>query len=389
MSFPTGLQIGAACCAAALLGALGCGQSNSSELPAKAPVLISVAEEDGVWWFKSGQRERFFAVGADLPDPPDPEGAEAWVNQTVVELRSSGFNAVTPAASIPAEWLDGRIRFISWPVHPYGAAVSEELEKPDKFSPDIFSQVIFGHVRWAARTTTQYGWNSEDVLGLILGDSPTWSSAPDVAVHPWVDAIRRRDEEAAAKRRWTGFLRGRYGSADEAGSVYGVEARSWEEIARRTEWPEAADEEAVRADTRAFLEVLAARWYESRLGLLRLHGRGPAVLFSDRIPGATLPRWLYPLLAERTDVIYVTWLDETPGRDEKLREIHEATGKPILVESVAETGSAYQEDVRSLAALPFVVGRLQYGTVPSASDLVKAANAEAETVHSLSGRGLP
>jgi|GEM_PF-2817416 len=391
MRFGARKRIGVVMLAATLLGLFGCGRTQGPQSSRDRPPPVSVVEEDGVWWFNSSAEEHLFVVGAELSEGPEASDvAELWTEQTLSEVLGGGFNTISPTVQIPKETFVDDLRVVSWPNSgSFDPPFAEDLVNPDDFYPDLFDEVFYGEARWQARVTSAFGRGAANLIGRSLGDSPSWAEPTDGKAHPWVEALLCRDEESVAKRRWVGLLRSRYDSAQAAGSVYGVVDRTWEEFAVRTEWPEAADEAAARTDGHLFLELIATRWYELRIGSLKDYDNGRVLALSDRINGPDAPAWLYPVLGQWVDVIYVVWPAGTPGRDAKLLEIHEGTGKPILVGASAASGAEYAEDVRRLAELPFVVGRIEEGPAPSEVELVEAANNQAQERHSSSGLSLP
>lgn len=369
----------------------GCGTRPGPPPPGE-PRIVRLEEGDGVYRLLNADREPFFCLGARMREETtleaDTPGADDQIERLIADLEAAGFNCVDDARADPSLFRE-RIHFIARPDTLRNDDLSKELIDVNETYPDLYHPNYFGEARWLGRQAVYYGYGSEKVIGLVLGPSPRWSRTEGDRLHPWVEAMRELDGGTAGKRRWIGTLRERHASASEAAEVYGTSDDDWEDLAWRTEWPEIAGPEAARKDAEAFLQVLAERWYRPRAeSARRTDPRGTLVL-SDRIQADGAPDWLYPIVSRHVDVLY---LDVGEGSDpaaDRLRAIHAASGKPVLVVGSTSDGAAYAAELERTASLPFVVGRIELGAVPLDDPRVVEANDQAAAWHDASNTPLP
>jgi len=369
----------------------GCG-TRPAQSPLEAPRIVRMEERDGVYRLLNADREPFFCLGARMREEStlevDTPGAKDRIESLIADLEASGFNCVDDARADSSLFRE-QIHFISRPDTLRFDGLSKELINVNETYPDLYHPNYFGDARWLGRQAVYYGFGSEKVIGYVLGPSPRWDGADGDGLHPWVEAMRKLDGGTAGKRRWIGALRERYASAVEVAAVYGTDDRGWESLAWRTQWPKVARPEAAYEDTETFLQVLAERWYRPRVvSARRTDPRGTLVL-SDRIEAAGAPDWLYPIVSRHVDALYLDLGAGGGPAADRLRAIHAAAGKPMLVVGSTSDGAAYAEELKRTASLPFVVGRIELGSVPLDDPRVAEANGQAAAWHDASKRALP
>ena len=217
-----------------------------------------------------------------------------------------------------------------------------------------------------------------------------WRSGP-LTVHGWVRAMMELEADAPGKQRWLEILRRNYADPAIAGQAYGVDDESWEELTQRTTWPEPVFKWKVYKDVNEFLPLIADAWYGMEAAALRRCDPNH-LIFGDKFEGAAdLPSWLYPIIGRNFDLAYIQWYATAQRQENKLAEIHAATGKPVLMgdssfshpnedvpkpkgvhmKTREEVGDAYASYLESMMETPYVVGWHLCGYIDGSPDLVR------------------
>lgn len=367
------------------------------------PQVIGVDQRDGVWWFVTGAGDEFVSLGVNHVEPylmtapynvrrtlehygadfitPDgrfnPYGAAAatWLEQVKRDFLAWRFTAFGFHTDVPLELVNDDFHYIARirvaPLEMYARSVA----RPDVFSP-AFARELENEVRRVCLLHK----GERNLLGYAFVDIPEWTLAPlryqsPPIVHPWVDALRALDADAPGKQAWIAVLREHYRAPQAAADAHGLRADSWEELQAHIVWPTPKDDRAVGKDSEAMLGAIAERWYALHSYYIRRHDPYHLIL-GDKLRGAALPQFLLPILQRHVDVILIQWYGRFAQQEAALRQIHAATGKPILlgdssfsvvqphqdlakgvhVRSQREVGEEYMAYLRDIMSLPFVIG---------------------------------
>ena len=221
------------------------------------------------------------------------------------------------------------------------------------------------------------------VLGYAYTDGPPWTVDDDTQdamarLHPWVLALMSLPADAKGKQAWLTLMKERYASATAAGTTYGRNISTWDELAAITSWASVSNNTAAAADSDAFLERLMRRWYEVRRNAIRAHDPHHLIL-GDKLNSnrdsrhrEAMTRTLR-VLKDYVDVIFIQYYAPADQQRGTLTAIYEATQKPILIGDTAcrplwkdndpanvayygELGQVYADDITKLFSLPYLIG---------------------------------
>jgi hypothetical protein len=160
--------------------------------------------------------------------------------------------------------------------------------------------------------------------------------------------------------------------------VYGLGAQTWDEVASVDDWSTVGDPAAVQADSTGMLAQLTDRWYSLHAATVRREDPHRLILGDKLLCGADgLPDYLLPILDEHTDLLYLQWYAHFEEQQATLRDLHERTGRPVLlgdssfavqiegqplrtkgllVEDHLRVGQCYADYLRAAMESGFVVG---------------------------------
>ncbi len=387
---------------------------------AEAAGFVRLEQIDGVWWFIDPDGEPFISVGVNHVEPhlwlapynqaatlerygsdlvdengrfdTTSDAARRWIDQQVAVCRDLQFNTFgvhTHSSIDPALYRD-RVYYIArLNTAPLAGWRERNGEGP---RPDVFSEDFRRFVEKRVREVTEEHKDSRKLLGYIYTDIPRWvlgqkdqtDTGESVMIYPWVNAILALGQESPGKQRWIELLRQRYGSAVAAAEAWGHSVSptygiSWNDLERRVDWSQPRDRAEAVADMRAFLHLIADRWYRLPRELLHEHDPNHLV-FGDKQMINLKHRWVVESLKQHVDAIcvqtYGRWATDGPT----MKQLHAATGRPIFngdgcfafaqpeqvglgvkglrtgARSVAEVAEFYAETLEGMMAEPYILG---------------------------------
>lgn len=265
------------------------------------------------------------------------------------------------------------------PVRFTGGSAYASIRYGDPFTP-AFAEEISRLAQ--ARCPALVG--ERRLLGYAFCDIPPWivpdhilKQTPTLGVtHPWVRKLRSLPTESPGKRAWQRVLRAHYSTLEKAATVYPGLPSDWEAWAAVTDWPEATDAAAGRADSDALMAEIAERYYACHTRAIRAVDPA-AIIFGDKLNGYRIPEYLYPVLRRHVDVVMVQINGFIGKQQPALESIHRRTGKPIVsgdfafniadhphqtngigtkLPSWPEVGAAYHDYLKGLMSLPYMIG---------------------------------
>lgn len=374
---------------------------------------VRVEQVDGVWWFIGPDGKRFISMGVNHIEPHlwlapynkaatlqrygadmvgsdghfNTNGAAArkWIDRQVEICRNLHFNTFakhTHPSIDPRLYQDQVYYVASLETAPLAGWRERKGEGP---RPDIFSAQFESFAEARVREACRIHKDSSKLLGYLYTDIPSWLlGRGDRQTYPWVNAVVALGESDPGKLRWIEHLSTRYSDAEAAARVWGLPVSPtyglhWEQMGRLVRWSEPADPARAREDMRAFLPILAERWYRLHHDLVRKHDPNHLILGDKNLIQNYYP-FLIPALKKYVDVVaiqaYGRWADDVKLTD----SIYKQIGKPIFngdgsysfaqpnqqewgakgfrtkARSLKEVASFYQETLRGMMSKPYMVG---------------------------------
>ena len=371
------------------------------------PGYFRLAQEDGVWWLVTPENERFFSIGVNHIDPnlllteadraasiarygedlvgendranPDGEAAMRYMKESLDRLESWGFNSLGGQNHVP----QSRLPYVAT----FRPAIIENWPVKKSF-PDPFSAATAKRVDEKAKKWAESRREDPLILGVTMTAMPLWATRSD-RIHEWVRTLMALGPVTPGKKQFIKVLRQNYQSPSAAAGVYGVQAQTWTELAKRTKWPKPAKPDSARVDQEVLLKRIAAAWYPLVTKAVRTHMPNHLVFGDKIVPWRDLPEWLVPIVAAEFDVMYFQWYDHADAQMDRLNTIYAKTNKPILmgdssfahpnervpkpkgvpVDSQAAVGTAYSDYLATMAGRPWFIGWHHCGYMEGAPDL--------------------
>lgn len=397
--------------AAASLAAAACDPADgAAEKTIGTPGFFRLEEQGGVWWFLDPAGERMVSIGINHIEPililsdsnkelfaarygrdligstleevNNSNAAKRWAKDSRDLIRSWGFNTLGVHNPVPQEEMPYVAIFRPAPIDGWAKL---ERRYPDPFDPRTEELLDRRAKLWCAK-------NADDplILGVSFNDMTLWRMGLKEP-HPWVRTLMELPAGAPGKRRWIEVLRGIYPGPLAAAAVYGVDDASWEALEARTSWPEPGRPWFALRDAGVFLPLIADAWYGAETRAIRACDPNH-LIFGDKFEGALdLPSWLYPIIGRHFDLAYLQWYARAGRQENKLAELHAATGKPILMGDSSfshpnanitnpkgvhlagprEVGEAYAEYLEAMMTTPYVVGWHHCGFIEGSPDLAR------------------
>lgn len=359
------------------ISALLCGHAAcAQESPA-----VSVARENGVWWFRSPAGTPFLSIGANHVEPiywQSPRNADfvremyggeifradgsfddespavkKWSARVAATFKDWGFNTLgfhNPLSRSLQEAIGGYyVCHLPIPV-PWGwnSKRSELVASFAKRPMDLFDDHFRAQLDEISDQLVKPRANDPRLLGYAYTDGPPWTieddtSAPGFAkltpaqkqMHPWVHALMSLPASAAGKRAWIDFLKKRHAEPAKAARVYAVQAMTWDDLAACTQWSGIGDAKTASADSSAFLFLLMRRWYEERHRSIRRHDAHHLIL-GDKLNLNRDRKYPVQRIASLkamqglVDVISVQYYASADEQVSTLAALHRESGLPIL-----------------------------------------------------------
>lgn len=299
-----------------------------------------LAERDGRWWLVDPLGCAFLSKGVNHVDPRGDwspalgyspyeravmeryGGFEAWVEETVLRLRSWGFNTIGSwsypslfdqmpytlildvMASFGFDWTSGRV-------------------------PDIFSSEFEAHADRVA--AEKCGPRARDplLIGYFLDNELRWGPDWRSPRHLLDDFMKLPAESPGKREAARTLLEAFGGDLAKLGSALGVPLRSLEDLLEyKGDLPAGGDFDKARS---LFLRRFAERYFSVAVSAVRRHDPHHLIL-GVRFAGVP-PREVLEAAAKYVDVITVnfyTWRPHEPPVD-ALRYIHQVTNKPVMI----------------------------------------------------------
>ncbi|MBV0926420.1 beta-agarase [Halomicroarcula limicola] len=388
--------------------------SNSDTVPDNVVTLEQ--DDDDVWWFIGPDGDQFVSLGVNHIEPhlwlgsynepetlerhgedfttmygtfnPYGDAAEDWIENIVDDVSELGFNSFGRhvQAGIPHQYYANDIYYVA-PMNTAPIASWKQVQENafKKFGPfpDPFSDAFERDISHRVEQVCKKHRSEENLLGYFYADLPWWQLRPDeqrdydenTFIYPWATAIVQMDATAAGKQRWLEVLRDGYDSAKEVAAVYDVDADSWDELARHTDWFDPADDESVRADLLELMQGVAERWYGLHEEYIRQYDEKHLILGDKQ---NFIPEWLFPFLEEYVDVTLIQKYEPFEAHHAKAERLYEETGNPIIngdgsfsvvrdeqseagskgyhFDTEEEVGEAYRRYVRKSLEQPYMLG---------------------------------
>lgn len=367
---------------------------------------IGLQQKEGVWWLVSPKGKPFFSIGVNhAVDPnlwlqpynkentaklfgeeiktawrtPDAEASKKWLSQIEDWIREWKFDAfgmhfrgVNNAHISPDLYYTDQIRLMKF--HP--------SMKPGDPWPDVFSDAFVQKVDNTAKAVCEKNKNKPNLLGYYFTDEPAWDNffrrVPEnfkwwFYFNPWTDTLRKLPADAPGKQAWISVLKNNYPSPQQAAAVYGVHATTWTELEQMADWPIPKKSPDVTRDNTQMLMRIAEKWYAIQHAAVRKYDPNH-LIFGDKHRNQ-VQKWLYPVLKKYVDVVVIQRGGWNPGFEEHFREVHQKTGKPILIgdgvpdykQTISgeityhkynekKIGQSYSKFVQTLTSQPYIVG---------------------------------
>lgn len=376
--------------------------------------FVHVEKIDGVWFMVNADGERFVPTGmnhvgqlsrfapynrefwlkefgADLftkqgyVNWKGPE-AKQWMRRIAKDHKDYGFNTLAfhHPPPMPSEYCNelelyyfGKIRMSH--VH----ARRAKTMSPDKTFPDVFDAAWLEQLDRHVRRATSRHKDAKYLLGYSYDDLPAYTISNlerrigGFEHHPWILDVISKPGLTAGKSVWIDILKSQYSSAAEAAEMYGVSASKWDDFADVTQWGIPTDLKQGSIDQVTMNARIIEAYLKAHHDAIRNHDPDHLIL-GDKIQNQRpQPDWVWNIVKKYVDVIVIQDYDFfTPQHAEKLRHIHEVTGKPIIngdhsygmlrpnmkdvkgvkVESAEAKGREYATYLRGIMNLPFMVG---------------------------------
>lgn len=299
-----------------------------------------VAEREGRWWLVDPLGCVFVSKGVNHVDPHgdwspalgyspyeravrDRYGSfEAWVEETVVRLRSWGFNTIGSwsyqglfdqmpytvildvMASFGFDWVSGRV-------------------------PDIFSPEFEAHAERVAAEKCSPRARDPLLLGYFFDNELRWGPDWRSSKHLLDDFVKLPAESPGKREAARALLDAFGGDLAKLGSALGVQLLSLDDLlAYSGDLPLGGEFDKARS---LFLRRFAERYFSVAAAAVRRHDPNHLIL-GVRFAGVP-PREVLEAIAGYADAVTVnfyTWRPHDPPV-EALRSVHQATGKPVMV----------------------------------------------------------
>ena len=260
-------------------------------------------------------------------------GAKRWMKQVLVELDDWGFNALGYHTDAPRPLFRDNISYVQGMstaiVQSYARKRLTTLTSwPDVFAAE-FEQVVDAVVRPIAIDCRE----DPNLIGYAFSDTPSWALPRDGSTPAWVAYLQTRKANFPGKLAWIEVLQGQYPSPEAAAKAYGLtDIGDWQQLAATTEWPDSEKSEQRVRDNLEMMRAIATRWFDVHVAAIRKYDTIHMILGDKFNCNRPLPKYLWPIIEKHIDVVLVQWFSRSFDVQRKfLRELHEATGKPILL----------------------------------------------------------
>lgn len=253
-------------------------------------------------------------------------------------IRDWGYNSL--GYDSPREYI-GRLPFFAiLPV----SRNSRTLSNRDFYFPDVFGDGFLEPLTYRVRSTCNRLKNEKMFIGYYLTNSPYWdlNKARSFLQDDWVSSNRRRLEGSPGKQRYVDFLESRYnGDFSKFNEIYRTDSSSFTELLGNPFEGLDLSDPTIFSDDEAFLGVIAEHYFSTTVAVIRENDPNH-LIFGDRHKLGDHPRVVLEQELKYVDAIAIRCGPTTEplpgqGNDEVefnadlFDEIHEISGKPIIV----------------------------------------------------------
>jgi len=286
-----------------------------------------------------------------------------WAKAAVARLRNWGFNTIG-AWSDRVTWQQGMPYTV---ILHFADSVKREaaLSFPDVFDPE-FERELRTIAQRVCRPLADDRWLIGYFTDNELRWGPDWRSGNSLFVE-----FLQLDDGAAGRQALVSFLRGRYPTVERLNEAWRTQYDTFEQVGRTPQVGSRIPEE----DQDAFLSLIATRYFSVAQQAIRAVDQHHLVL-GCRFAGYA-PRPVLEGMRDHVDVVSLNHYAVDPPV-ELLQEIHQVTGRPVLitefsfrgrdsglpntrgagviVDTQQERAEHFASYVRKLMSLPMVVG---------------------------------
>ncbi|HSV75194.1 MAG TPA: hypothetical protein VLH79_15665 [Chthonomonadales bacterium] len=361
----------------------------------KATGFFRVERVDGRWWLIDPVGEAFFAVGTDhvsyhvhwaekLGYAPYARNVaakygseERWAASAARRLRAWGFNLLGAGAgrSVRHRGL-AHTDFLS--VGADFTAISYIAERTTWTGfPDVFHPKWPAWCDWVARRICAPQRNDPWLLGIFLDNELEWfgKNGRETGL---VDEVLKRPADHPSRLALAAFLRERHATVDALRAAWGRPDATFESPAP----PESPETPAATRDRRAFVRLIAERYFSVAVAAIRRHAPNHLIL-GCRFAGTAPDVWAEA--GRHLDIVSVNFYGRvdlergiTTDMPRALADYYRRSGRPLMITEWSfpaldaglpslhgagqrvltqrDRARAYSIYKRRLFALPFMVG---------------------------------
>ncbi len=395
--------------------------------------FIHVENINGIWWLIDADGKKFIPTGMNHIAPSirfapynkyhwikkfgkgifsgnyinwkGPE-VKKWMRQIVKDHKNFNFDTIAfhHPEFMPDEYYEelkiyylGKLRLGH--VH---ASRAKKWGKGGKF-PDVFSKEWKNEADIKTKNYCEKHKDNKYFLGYTYDDLPDYSIISIISFlkwkkqytgfvhHPWVIDIISKPGLTKGKKVWMKILKKQYPSVKEAGEMYNVNLKKWEDISEITKWGIPNKEEQGYKDQTEMNKKIVDAWLKTCHDLIRKYDPNHLILGDKIQMGWGQPEWIWGIVKKYVDVIFIQLYDYySPNHERILKKIHRKTNKPIIngdhsygfkrpkmyavkgkpVDSLEEMGQEYSIYLKGIMNLPFMLGWQFCGYIETWSGVV-------------------
>ena len=376
--------------------------------------FVHVEKQGGIWYMINADGERFIPTGMNHVGPmhrfarynrkfwvekfgedvfsangqPDWKGpgVKRWMEQIAKDHLDNGFNTLAfhHPMTMPTEYCNelglyyfGKLKYSH--VNPKRA---RRFSRDKKYA-DVFDPGWLKGLDVFVKNYTSKHKGSKYLLGYSFEDLPAYTvhhlekRVTKFEHHPWIIDIISKPGLTKGKQAWIDVLKDQYSTAAEVAKMYQLDASNWTDFGAITKWPLPKDPKQGFADQALMNAKIVDAYLKGYHDAIRKHDPNHLILGDKIQVQKPQPDWVWEIVRKYVDVILIQDYDFfTPAHENKLRRIHNLTGKPIIngdhsygvlrphmstvkgipVDSAEEKGEQYAIYLRGTLNLPFMLG---------------------------------
>lgn len=363
--------------------------------------FYKVKKYDDRWMFETPKGDRFYSLGVncvtmtdvDIEDPVGKYGGDGKWFERMCDTKLSaitdmGFNTLAAwhhtyfwGNEYPKTVELRLSRLASKANTVWGVGFPDVFD--ESFSISIHKQLIdvfYGKGDILAKDPGMIGYYTDNELHW-WGSSGYWGCnepGVDSTTTGLVDDYIQLPAEAAGKKAWVDFIQKKYGDIEALNNAWGSEYCEFEDLLYLQRYKTRST--AFEENKMQFLELIAETYFKTTSSILKLYDPNHLNL-GCRFVGATTPRVVLEVMKKYVDVVTVNFYETLDIYEDYLTEVHEITGKPImitefgfcagreagflrntngaqnvLVKNQKRRGECYKDFVLSAYKLPFIIG---------------------------------